>query len=136
MTLRVMTIAAALSLGASAAVAQGLSPCPPLASSPPSASIVPAPGGAAGEFLASILIAEAITFAPPASVEPPPAPAVSAAPPSYVAPGPTVVAPTPSGEPDSASTVDAYAAIDAGPTFAPRSSTFVLERPSHEATPR
>jgi hypothetical protein len=131
MTLRVITIIAALSLGASAAAAQGLAPCPPTSSSP-SVSIVPAPSGAAGEPLASMLIAEAIIFAPQISV----APVVNATPPSYLAPGPILVAPTPSPEVDSASIADAYAAIDAGPTVVPPSSTFVLQRPSYDATPQ
>jgi hypothetical protein len=135
MTPRVITIIAALSLGASAAAAQGLAPCPPMPSAP-SVSIVPAPGGAASEPFASMLIAEGIIFAPRTSVAPPPAPVVNATPPSYVAPGPTLVTPTPGGDVDSASMADAYAAIDAGPTVVPPSSTFVLHLPSYDATPR
>ena len=135
MTLRVLAAIAALSLGASAAAAQGLSPCPPL-HSPLSAFIVEAPNGAPGEPFSSMLIAEAITLAPRATMTPP-APIENSAPPSYVGPGLTLVTPTPSRDVDPASAVsDAYAAIDAGPTFAPPTSAFVLHRPSYETPAR
>jgi hypothetical protein len=136
MTLRVLTAIAALLLGASAATAQGLSPCPPIHSTL-SAVIVQAPHSAAGEPFSSMLIAEAITLAPSTSTAPPPAPAVNSASPSYFGPGLTLVTPTPSRDVDSPSSVpDAHAAIDAGPTFVPPTSTFVLHRPSYEAPAR
>jgi hypothetical protein len=137
MTLRVLTAIAALLLGASAATAQGLSPCPPIHSTL-SAFIVQAPHGAASEPFSSMLIAEAITLAPSStSTAPLPAPAARAEPSSYVGPGLTLVTPTPSRDVDSPSSVpDAHAAIDAGPTFVPPTSTFVLHRPSYEAPAR
>ena len=134
MTLRVLTALAALSLGASAALAQGLSPCPPVPSSQ-AGSIIPAPGGTAGEPFSSIVIAEAIMLTPAWAARP--SPDANAAPPSYLGPGLTLVAPTPSREVDSASAVpDGYAAIDAGPTFVPSTSSFVLYRPSYDTPER
>ena len=135
MTLRVLTALAALSLGASAALAQGISPCPPVYSSP-AGSIIEAPGGMAGEPFSSIVIAEAIMLTPPAAVALR-APEANAAPRSYLGPGLTLVTPTPSREVDAVSAVpDSYAAIDAGPTFVPPTSSFVLYRPSYDAPER
>jgi hypothetical protein len=130
MRLMILT-AAAVSLGAIDAAAEGFYPC-----------LLATPAGVAGptvslsdpaeEPLASLVIAETITLVPPASVAQPGA-APNAAP-SYIGPGPTVVTPTRGQDTALPSDVpNTYAAVDAGPTFPPPSSTFLLHRPGYDA---
>jgi hypothetical protein len=91
-----------------------------------------APGSLAGEPFSSLLIVEAIMLTPLWAVRP--APEANVAPPSYLAPGLTVVMPTPSRDIDPAlAEPEGYAAIDAGPTFVQPTSSFVLYRPSYDA---
>jgi hypothetical protein len=134
MALRVLTTLAALFLGSSAALAQGISPCP--AAHPSSAgSVMLVPGGMAAEPFSSLLIVEAIMLSPAWAARP--APDANVASPSYLAPGLTLVAPTPSRDVDPASAeAEGYAAIDAGPTFVPPASSFVLYRPSYDVPAR
>jgi hypothetical protein len=130
MRLRSVTAIAAVSLAASAAAAQGIFD-PPAEQAGGPASVVAIPHDAAEPF-ASLVIDETIRLAPPASA-PPPGPTAPAAAPSYIGPGPTIVAPTPNRDPASASAVpNGHAAIDAGPTFVPPISTFLLRRPGYD----
>jgi len=133
MALRVLTTLAALFLGSSAALAQGISPCPPAHSST-AGSVMLVPGGMAAEPFSSLLIVEAIMLTPAWAARP--APDANAASPSYLGPGLTLVAPTPSRDVDPAAEADGYAAIDAGPTFVPSASSFVLYRPSYDVPAR
>ena len=134
MALRVLNTLAALFLGSSAALAQGISPCPPAYSST-AGLVMLAPGGMAAEPFSSLLIVEAIMLTPAWAVRP--AADANAAPPPYLGPGLTLVAPTPSRDVDPASAeADGYAAIDAGPTFVPPASSFVLYRPSYDVPAR
>ena len=131
MRLRVVTAIAAMSLAASAAAAQGISDrLPEQAVGPASAVAIP---NEAAEPFASIVIEETITLAPRAPAAAPGPTAPAAAPP-YIGPGPTIVAPTRDRDAAPASAVpNSHAAVDAGPTFIPPISTFLLQRPGYDA---
>jgi hypothetical protein len=128
MKLRIVTATAAFLLAASGAAAQGISDEPP---GRPKGLVAEAIPSEAADPFASIVIEKTVRRTPPPESIAPRDPAASS--PPYIGPGLTIVAPV--REQDTASDLavpNSHAAVDAGPTFIPTTSTFVLQRPGYD----